>query len=126
MSRASERQRRAVEELDIQPGDRVLELGCGHGVAASFICDKLGPSGHITAIDRSPKMIDAASSRNAEHVAAGRATFLCTAFEEAHFGDQRFNKVFGIHFPPADRHDPAGTRARVAQLLTRNGVVRWF
>ena len=126
MSRASERQRRAVEELDIQPGDRVLELGCGHGVAASLICEKLGSGGHLTAIDRSQKMIDAASSRNAEHVAAGRATFVCTSFEEADFGDQRFDKVFGIHFPPADRHDPAGTRARVAQLLATKGVVRWF
>jgi SAM-dependent methyltransferase len=66
VSRASERQRRAVEELDIQPGDRVLELGCGHGVAASLVCDNLGPGGHLTAIDRSPKMIEAASSRNAE------------------------------------------------------------
>jgi len=126
VSRASERQRRAVEELDIQPGDRVLELGCGHGVAASLVCDKLGPGGHLTAIDRSPKMIEAASSRNAEHVAAGRATLLCTTFEEANFGDQRFDKVFGIHFPPADRHDPAGTRARVGQLLETNGIVRWF
>jgi ubiquinone/menaquinone biosynthesis C-methylase UbiE len=126
VSRASERQRRAVEELDIQPGDRVLELGCGHGVAASLVCDKLGPGGHLTAIDRSPKMIEAASSRNAEHVAAGRATFLCTTFEEANFGDQRFDKVFGIHFPPADRHDPAGTRARVGQLLATNGIARWF
>jgi ubiquinone/menaquinone biosynthesis C-methylase UbiE len=126
MSGASERQWRAVEELDIQPGDRVLELGCGHGVAASLVCDKLGPGGHLTAIDRSPKMIHAATSRNAEHVAAGRATFVCTTFEEADFGNQRFDKVFGIHFPPADRHDPAGTRARVAQLLATNGVVRWF
>ena len=71
-------------------------------------------------------MIEAASSPNAEHVAAGRATFLCTTLEEAKFGDQRFDKLFGIHFPPADRHDPAGTRARVGQLLATNGIVRWF
>src|SRR5207247_4277501 len=64
VSRASERQRRAVEELVIQPGDRVLELGCGHGVAASLVCDKLGLGGHLTAIDRSPKMIEA---RSEEH-----------------------------------------------------------
>ena len=95
-------------------------------MAASLVCEKLGPGGRITAIDRSQKMIDAASSRNAEHVAAGRATFLCTTLEEADFDGERFDKVFGIHFPPADRHDPAGTRARVEKLLATDGVVRWF
>src|SRR5687767_13977974 len=126
MSRASERQRRAVEELDIQPGDRVLELGCGHGVAATLVCDKLGPGGHLTAIDVTQKMIEAASSRNAECVAVGRATFVCSSFEEADCDDELFDNVFGIHFQPADRHDPAGTRPRVAQLLATNGVVGWF
>lgn len=122
----SERQRRAVEELDIQPSDRVLELGCGHGVAASLVCERLTAGGQLTAIDRSPKMIDAAGARNAAHVAAGRAIFLCTTFEDAPLEGMRFDKVFGIHFPPADRHDPEGTRARVAELLAPGGVVRWF
>jgi ubiquinone/menaquinone biosynthesis C-methylase UbiE len=126
MSRASQRQRRAIESLDIRPGDNVLELGCGHGVAASLVCEKLTDGGHLTAIDRSPKMIEAARSRNANHVAEGRATFLCTAFEDADLEDQRFDKVFGIHFPPAARHDPERTRRRVAELLAPNGVARWF
>ena len=126
MSGASERQRRAVEALDVQPGDRVLELGCGHGVAASLVCERLGPEGHLTAIDRSRKMIDAASSRNAEHVQAGLAEFICTTFEEAELSGRRFDKVFGIHFPPADRHDPEGTRTRVEELLAPGGVVGWF
>ena len=126
MPAASERQRRAVEALDIQPSDRVLELGCGHGVAASLVCERLTGGGHLTAIDRSPKMVEAAASRNAEHVAAGRAVFVCTTFEEANLDGQQFDKVFGIHFPPADRHDPEGTRERVASLLAPHGVVRWF
>jgi len=98
MSPVSDRQRRAVESLDIQPGDHVLELGCGHGVAASLVCERLSPGGHLTAIVRSEKMIDAASSRNSEHLAGGRATFLCTTFEAADFGDQRFDKDSGFTF----------------------------
>lgn len=50
----SQRLRRIVDELDVQPEDRVLEIGCGHGVAASLICERLG-SGMLTAIDRSPR-----------------------------------------------------------------------
>jgi ubiquinone/menaquinone biosynthesis C-methylase UbiE len=104
----------------------VLELGCGHGVAASLVCERLGDDGRLVAIDRSQKMVDAAAERNAEHVASGRATFICTTFEGADFGDQRFDVVFGIHFPPQLRHDPEGTRARVERLLAPGGRAQFF
>jgi ubiquinone/menaquinone biosynthesis C-methylase UbiE len=123
-ARASERIRRAVDGLSIGPGDRVLELGCGHGVAADLVCRRL-ESGHLTAIDRSPKMIAAARRRNATHVEAGKATFLCTTIEDADLGDQRFDKVFGIHFPPY-RRDPAAVRALVEPLLAPGGVARFL
>ena len=76
----SERLRKVVDELDLQPGDRVLEIGCGHGVAASYVCERL-EGGRLTAVDRSRKMIEAARRRNAGHVEAGRAEFLVAALE---------------------------------------------
>jgi ubiquinone/menaquinone biosynthesis C-methylase UbiE len=124
--RTSDRQRAAVDALDVQPNDRILELGCGHGVAATLVCDRLGPDGHLVAIDRSSKMIEAAAARNAEHVKAGLVTFRCTTFEDADLRKRSFDKVFGIHFPPADRHDPAGTREKAESLLAPGGTVHWF
>src|SRR3712207_8974057 len=50
---------------------RLLEVGCGHGVAVSLVCERL-TTGTITAIDRSPKMIEIATRRNRQHVDAGR------------------------------------------------------
>ena len=123
---ASTRQTAAVEALTLRSYERVLELGCGHGVAASLVCQRLTGSGCLVAIDRSPKMIAAATARNVEHVASGRATFLCTSLEEADFGDERFDVVFGVHFPPVDRHDPEGTRERVSRLLAPGGRVIFF
>ena len=52
-ARTSERLRRIVDELAVRPGDHVLEIGCGHGVAATLICERL-TTGRYTAIDGSP------------------------------------------------------------------------
>jgi ubiquinone/menaquinone biosynthesis C-methylase UbiE len=82
--------------MQIGPDDRVLEIGCGHGVAVSLVCGRLD-GGRITAVDRSAKMIAAAATRNREHLASGRAELIEGALGEADLGDRRFDEVFAIH-----------------------------
>src|ERR687887_240187 len=98
-SKPSERFVWAVDTLVLDPGDRVLEVGCGHGVAISLVCERL-TSGRITAIDRSKKMIEMATRRNREHIAAGRAVLKTAALERADFGDERFDKIFAFNVAP--------------------------
>jgi SAM-dependent methyltransferase len=95
-----------VAALDVAPSDRVLEVGCGHGVAATLVCERLD-GGRLTAIDRSAKMIDMATRRNEAHVASGRVVFETVALERADFGEERFDKVFGVHVAALWRSDEA-------------------
>lgn len=49
--KASARMEWIVEQLEVQPGDAVLEIGGGHGVAATLVLDRLA-SGQFVEIGR--------------------------------------------------------------------------
>ncbi len=93
---AAERLVWAVDVLGVEPTDRLLEIGCGHGVAVSLVCEKLN-GGTITAIDRSQKMIETARKRNADHVASGVASLQTASLDQADLGNTRFDKIFTIN-----------------------------
>ncbi len=120
----SERLRAVVKQLNLKPNDRVLEIGCGHGVAATLVCERL-QAGHLTAIDRSAKMIEASKRRNAEHIKAGRAEFLVMELEDMYLGKRRFDKVFAARVALFHR-EPERARALVTPWLARGGEVFSF
>jgi ubiquinone/menaquinone biosynthesis C-methylase UbiE len=120
----NERLRSIVDQLDIRPDDRVLEIGCGHGVAATLVCERLD-GGRLTAIDRSPKMIEAAARRNAAYVEAGKAEFIVAALEDLDLGDRRFDKAFAVRVGLFHR-EPERARALVEPWLAPGAAVLAF
>ena len=120
----SERLRSVVEQLDIRPDHRVLEIGCGHGVAATLICERLD-TGHLTAVDRSPKMIEAARRRNAAYVEAGRAEFLIATLEDLDLGDRRFDTIPAVRVGLFQR-EPDRARSIVGSWLAPGGRIFAF
>jgi cyclopropane fatty-acyl-phospholipid synthase-like methyltransferase len=121
---ASERLVWAVDVLDVEPADRLLEVGCGHGVAVSLVCEKLG-DGRITAIDRSQTMIGMAAKRNRAHVASGKAELIAASLEEAQLADRRFDKVFAFHVAAFWRR-PAEMLGIVTARLAPDGTLYLF
>lgn len=85
----------AIDVLAIEPDERILEVGCGRGVAVEAIAAKL-KTGHVTGIDRSATAISAARSRNRSHVRTGKAR-LITAALAALDSSERFDKVFAVN-----------------------------
>lgn len=47
---------RAVKDINVQPNDQILDLGCGTGRNAELMSSFLSPDGHITGIDVSDIM----------------------------------------------------------------------
>ncbi len=53
---------RLVDEMDPHIGARVLDIGCGHGVAIAALSAAVGRSGRVVGIDVSPKMLNRAKA----------------------------------------------------------------
>jgi len=49
--------RKAVERLNLKPGDRVLEIGCGTGRNVPFLREAVGPTGRVYGVDISAGML---------------------------------------------------------------------
>ncbi|MFE3328998.1 methyltransferase, FxLD system [Streptomyces sp. NPDC059176] len=55
-----------LDQLDAQPGERILELGAGTGYNAALIAHVVGETGHVTTIDVDDDLVDGARA----HLAA--------------------------------------------------------
>ena len=57
---------RSFELLEIQPGDVILDAGCGPGLDTTTLARRFGADVRITGIDYDPEMITAANKRAQE------------------------------------------------------------
>jgi len=110
----SERLRQVVAALELVPGERVLEIGCGHGVAATMVLERRNP---YLGVDRSPKMVEAARRRNPG------AEFRVAELETLDLGRRRFDVVFAVRVGLFHR-EPERAHALAARWLAPGGRVR--
>ena len=104
------------------PASRVLEIGCGPGVAARAVAGRLR-TGRVLATDRSATAIAQALRGSAEEIASGRMSVRCVAAEDLALddGEEPYDLVFAIRVGALDgRHPAAGIRAlqRIAAVTT--------
>lgn len=90
MARRSSNRRRSlwvVSLLDVQPADRVLEIGFGPGIAIRALSDA-ATAGRVYGVDHSDLMVRQAIKRNRAAIRAGRVDLLTGSVENLPmFGD---------------------------------------
>lgn len=82
--------RPAIARLDLLPGMKVLDLGCGHGMA-SVLLQQAG--GQVTALDLSAGYL--AEARQRARASAAPVAFVQASGERLPFADACFDRIWG-------------------------------
>jgi SAM-dependent methyltransferase len=115
------RNRWAVQLLDIQPTDRVIEVGCGPGVAIAALATR-ATRGLVVGVDHSQVMIGQAGRRNRAAIQAGRVRLIHTPVERLSISDGPFDAALAVNtvgmWP-----DPTARLRELARLLRPDGRI---
>ena len=101
----------------VAPSMRVLDIAAGTGLASEAALRVVGPSGHVTAVDLAPAMVEKARGRLAE---AKNASIAVEDGQALSFLDETFDAVvcsLGLMFFP----DPQRGLAEFHRVLRRGG-----
>jgi ubiquinone/menaquinone biosynthesis C-methylase UbiE len=115
------RNRWAVQLLDVQPTERVIELGCGPGVAITALAAR-ATRGLVVGVDHSQVMIRQARRRNRAAIRTGRVRLFQTPVESLSIGDGPFDAALAVNtvgmWP-----DPTARLRELARLLRPGGRI---
>jgi ubiquinone/menaquinone biosynthesis C-methylase UbiE len=86
----------ALDLLDLQPNDQVLDVGCGHGGALAAAAQRV-TAGFLAGVDHSEVMLRISGARNDHLLRSGRMELKRADSRLIPYSDGRFNKVFTAH-----------------------------
>jgi SAM-dependent methyltransferase len=85
-----------LDLLEVRATDCVLDVGCGSGTGVMLAASR-AHQGHVTGIDVSEAMFDAARKRNRRALRAGRVDFALVEDGKLGLADGSFDRVYSVH-----------------------------
>jgi 2-polyprenyl-3-methyl-5-hydroxy-6-metoxy-1,4-benzoquinol methylase len=85
-----------IHLLEIQPDDKVLEVGFGPGVGIQILADAVS-TGYVAGVDYSKEMVQQAKALNTKAIEAGLVQLQYGSVEALPFADDTFDKTLAIN-----------------------------
>jgi len=111
----------AMDFMDVQPADHVLDIGCGSGMAIKLLA-QIAVDGFVAGVDYSEDMVQQARKRNAAAVQSGRVEVKHGNVVALPYDDESFDKVIAVetfYFWP----DPIANLKEVRRVMKPGGLV---
>src|SRR5215475_14011219 len=111
----------AMDRLELLPGHKVVDLGCGTGRTTLELASRVGPGGQAVGVDISAEML-ARGRERAARLGIRNIEFVHADIQVHDFGESRFDAAysrFGVMFFT----DPVTAFANVGGALRPGGVL---
>ena len=115
--------RRAIHALNLPPGSRGLDVGCGIGLQAIMLAEAVGPAGHVTGVDLSPEFLDCARSIAEKAGISEQVSFQEGDMNNLPFDDATFNWVWSANCAGYAPGEPLPLLKELARVVKPGGSV---
>ena len=109
----------AIAFLDLPPGSRGLDAGCGIGLHTTLLAQAVQPGGHVVGLDVSPALLAWSSTQPAAVSLAGGA------IQQLPFRDNAFDWLWSVDtvYPGAVVAEPSGVLAEFRRVVKPGGRI---
>jgi ubiquinone/menaquinone biosynthesis C-methylase UbiE len=114
-----------LDAMALSPSARLLDVGCGTGVASRAVARRPGFAGHVTGIDRSQYLVDVARRRAAEEGLAAWIAFQVGDSRSLGLPDASFDAAMA-HTLLSHVEDPLAALRELARVVRPGGTIGVF
>jgi len=84
-----------LEQLQPQPGDKILDIGSGSGWTSALLAEIVGPKGKVIAIDIIPELVEFGKNNVEKYnfLKKGQVQFICADGSKGYQKEAPFNKI---------------------------------
>jgi ubiquinone/menaquinone biosynthesis C-methylase UbiE len=116
--------RSAIRALQLPPGSRGLDAGCGTGTHTLWLAETVSPGGHVTGVDISPDCLARAEEIASKSELAEQVSFQYGDMNDLPFDDGTFDWVWNVDtlWPVAGK-DPRPLVNELARVVKPGGTI---
>jgi demethylmenaquinone methyltransferase/2-methoxy-6-polyprenyl-1,4-benzoquinol methylase len=115
--------RSAIQALQLPPGSRGLDAGCGIGSHTLLLAEAVEPSGHVTGLDRSADFLARARETAGQSNLSERVSFREGDVRRLPFDDDTFDWVWSVDCAGYAPGEPLPLLKELARVVKPGGSV---
>ena len=115
--------RRATRALNLPPGSRGLDVGCGIGLQAVLLAEAVGAVGHVTGVDLSAEFLDCARSIAEKAGISEQVSFQEGGMNNIPFDDDAFDWAWSANCVGYAPGEPLPVLKELARVVKPGGSV---